>query len=71
MKDDEYQINLKVYKMYKCKKRKYDKMHMEKKILKEKELMSFKKCVINDKCILPFNLGAQSANFNATDEFEY
>ena len=36
-KDDEYQIILKVYKVYKCKKIKYDEIHMEKIILKEKE----------------------------------
>ena len=32
--------------------------------------MSYKKCVINEKCILTINLSAQSANLNATNEFE-
>ena len=68
IKDDEYQINLKVYQVYKCKKRKYDEIHMEKNL--ERKRMSYKKCVINEKCILTISLSAQSANLNATNEFE-
>ena len=32
--------------------------------------MSYKKCVISEKCILTINLSAQSANLNATNELE-
>ena len=35
-----------------------------------KKRMSYKKCVINEKCILTINLSAQSANLNATNELE-
>ena len=36
----------------------------------ERKRMNYKKCVINEKCILTINLSAQSANLNATNEFE-
>ena len=60
-------IITKVYKVYKCKKIKYDEIPMEKTTWKKK---SYNKCVINEKCILTINLSAKSTNLNATNEFE-
>ena len=36
----------------------------------ERKRMSYKQCLINEKCILTLNFSAQSANLNATNELE-